>query len=220
MEGTFLGACATGDREAVVEYIHGGADTEQGLPDGTRGIHLAVIYQHPSIVKLLITAGAEVNARQESGLTALHFAAVGGWCGPITMLLDIGHANINAMDNSGMTALHHAAVGGRLKAIRLLVESGASSQIVECLGLTAFGCAVRNNKVLAVYELLMLGVNVDARDRNGRTPLHLAAELGFLEIAKILISWGADKQAVNPHGKTPREMVTGPLSWEMDRAFR
>lgn len=214
-EDSFLGACAANNMEDVVDYIRSGADIEQTLPDGTRAMHIAVIFHCPNIVNILINAGADPYTRQESGLTPLHFAAVVGYCDVINILLTRGLVNINARDHSGMTPLHHAAVCSRVEAMCLLVARGASREMQECLGLSPLGCAVRNQKLSAMAELIQLGSNVNSKDIHGRSLLHLAAELGFVQVAKLLVEAGADKHALNAEQKRPIEMIPDPLSWGM-----
>ena len=50
--------------------------------------------------------------------------------------------------------------------------------------------------------MLELGANVDPRRKNGKTPLHEAAENGFVDCVRILCAAGADHAAVDNAGKT------------------
>lgn len=210
IKNSFLRGCAAGDFELVKQYIRLGWDLEDSLPDGTRAVHISTIYQHTNILNLLIRNGVSVSERVKSGMSALHFAAVAGWCDGIRILLDSGKANINAIDNTGITPLHNAAVCSRGDAIRLLVWRGASMDMEERHGLCPLRLAVQNGQTLAVKHLLLMGVNLHAKDSKGRSSLHIAAELGFVEIARALITYGADKKALNSERKTPIETMRQP----------
>lgn len=56
-------------------------------------------------------------------------------------------------------------------------------------------------------ELLIRGAHIDARDEHGNTPLHLAARMGYPELAKDLLEWGADANTVNGDGQLPLEVA-------------
>ena len=58
-----------------------------------------------------------------------------------------------------------------------------------------------------VSEFLIRGANIDAKDQNGNTPLHLAALMGFAELTKELLEWGADPNMVNGNGQLPLELA-------------
>jgi len=54
---------------------------------------------------------------------------------------------------------------------------------------------------------IMAGANVNAQDENQNTPLHLAAEIGNMEISKLLIKFGANSKTLNKSGKTPAQVA-------------
>lgn len=56
-------------------------------------------------------------------------------------------------------------------------------------------------------ELLIRGAHIDARDEHGNTPLHLAARMGYPELSKELLEWGADASTVNGDGQLPLEVA-------------
>ena len=57
--------------------------------------------------------------------------------------------------------------------------------------------AARRNKINSVGTLIQNGANINARDRNGNTPLHFAAERNNLEVVNILLQNGANINASN-----------------------
>ena len=80
----------------------------------------------PDVVRLLVQAGADVNAGTGvTGATALHMAARQGFVEIAAALLDCG-ANINARDQKGDTPLQRALNCRRPQVARLLAEGGAS----------------------------------------------------------------------------------------------
>ena len=57
--------------------------------------------------------------------------------------------------------------------------------------------------------LIIRGIDMDARDRNGCTALHFAALSGSQECARLLLMAGADREIVNVLGRTPAEVTAG-----------
>ena len=76
---------------------------------------------------------------------------------------------------------------------------------IQCalLHLVAYG----NLGNVAGALLKVDGINVNAKGKDGRTPLHLAARNGRTEVVKILIANGADPLLKNKDGKTPRDLA-------------
>lgn len=95
-------------QETVQLLIDAGADVNL-LARGTRPLHEAVQgdWESPTSVSVLLSCGAEVDARDEQGQTALIIAAQHGSVECVRLLLEAG-ANLNLKDNRGKTALDHA----------------------------------------------------------------------------------------------------------------
>ncbi len=129
--------------------------------------------------------GAAVNAADERGFTALHWAVIGGHIGLVKLLLDRG-ADPNAAGPSRMTPLHWAATMGQADAIDALVRRGARVDARDAYGMTPLHEAATPAVVTALSER---GGALDAVDERGRTPLHVARNG---DVAQRLLELGSD----------------------------
>jgi len=87
-------------------------------------LHMSAENGHDRCVRAMLDSGADVDAVNSTGLTALHLAARNGHIGVMKMLLR-QDANIDATDESGWTALHHAANNDCEAIVRLSTNRGA-----------------------------------------------------------------------------------------------
>lgn len=84
----------------------------------------AAQHGHTEIVEFLIGKGAEINAKNEPGMTALMIAAYNGQTASVKALID-GGADTNAKDKDGHTALKDVAKRGHTDVVDLLKKIGA-----------------------------------------------------------------------------------------------
>ncbi|OTA68560.1 ankyrin, partial [Hypoxylon sp. EC38] len=153
----------------------------------------------------------DLLASQESGLdildargnTALLLATRKKRSAAMTSLLRYG-ALCNVADPDGRTALHYAAALGFNKALSLLLDKSfdGDPNAMDGKDSTPLHLAINDCYVDAetVGMLVKAGANMEARDKDGRTPLMLAAQLGREELVRSLLIEGADPQAQDGNG--------------------
>jgi ankyrin repeat protein len=141
----------------------------------------------------LIKDGADVNAAQGDGMTALHYAALNGDAELAQMLLFAG-ANVGAKTRiGGYTALHLAAQVGNANVMAPLVASGAQVAALTATGATPLMFAAHSGNVDAVRILVENGAEPNVKETaNGQTALMFAAASDRVDVVKLLIARGAD----------------------------
>lgn len=89
------------------------------------------------LVRMLLEHGADINAADSAGCTALHTAVTRpGGDAVLRLLLSVPALNIEARDRGGRSALHCAAAAGRSSRVTLLLDGGASVAVRDSRGLT------------------------------------------------------------------------------------
>ncbi|MGH7503346.1 MAG: ankyrin repeat domain-containing protein [Longimicrobiales bacterium] len=147
-------------------------------------------------VRRLLQQGADVNAAQGDGMTALHWAAQNGNPDMMRILLYAG-ASVQATTRlGGYTPLHVASMHGLDDVVLLLLENGSDTDVMTSTGVTALHFAAQAGRPQAIQVLLTHGADVNAKDKYaGRTPLMFATASNRLDAIETLIRAGADVAA-------------------------
>ena len=152
----------------------------------------------PSHIKLLVTASADVNARDSKGNTPIIKAAQ---CGHAVAVRELGllGANVDEANNDGWTALTYAASIGHNPTVNVLGSLG-----VKMCGDTSVIIAAKRGHTATVKALLSLKADPnifdDKGDNKGWTALMWACWHNFPTIVQELLLLGADVNAVQSPG--------------------
>lgn len=144
-------------------------------------------------VRALLQQGADVNASQPDGLTALHWAALNDNREILDVLLYAGATLKPLTRVGGYTPLHLAARSGHAEIVSALLEAGADPDAPTGTGVTALHFAAQANSADAVRALVEHGADVDAPDAfQARTPLVFAASRNATDAVSALLAAGVD----------------------------
>jgi len=154
--------------------------TSQTLPEleFERGIWTAAIENDEQKIKRLLDSGHDPNKRDNSGYTALHYAARGGYANILMILLSRG-ADPNLQTPSGKTvALHRAAYMGHLECVKTLLSYGCRPDLADSDGKSALHkCVEKGNYTCAKLILeecqMKRAELVNMLDNKGNTALDL-----------------------------------------------
>lgn len=172
----------------VSQYTHG----KYKFPNGTRPIHVAVLYGLESLtLELLRNDPRCLDLQTSDGRTPLHIAVENEHEGILDLLVQQG-ASLKATDESGRTPLHAAIESGSELAVAQLVTAGADVNVIQSDGGTPISVAVENRwDQLASFLSRIADPNILLPD--GRSLLHVAAQSGSLIWATTLLEFHEER---------------------------
>ena len=220
-----MNASAVGSDELVELLINAGARVNEVDNDGRtaifyacRGYDVCSFYinynsfygysfsESVEVVKFLIDNGADVNLKNNGGMTALMSAS--DVSHELIELLIKSGARVNEVDDNGKSALMYAIISSSdIEVVKFLIDNGANVNLKSNDGETALMNAyIRGNKEL-VELLINSGADVNLIDFNlkdnyGRTKLMEASKIGNKEAVELLINAGARVNEIDNDGNT------------------
>ena len=156
--------------------------------------------------RALVQKGADVNAPQGDGATALHWAVYRDSVEAVDMLMRAGAKS--AANREGMTPLAMAALYGDPRIVDRLLKGGADAKALGPNGESMVMFAARNGNPDVIRLLVEAGANVNAREPlRGTTALMWAVEQKHPEAVAALLKAGADPAARSGGAGLPRNYI-------------
>ena len=157
-------------------------------------------------VRNLAKSGADVNAVDENGDTAVVVASANGHKEAVAALIEFG-ANINQSDGKGETAIAAAIRAQNSEMVKTLYEKGADLNQAVKSGETPLMLASQLGLGDIAQFLTQAGVDLNAKGLNGKTAMYIAVAAGALQLAQTLIKAGADAEAADDDGKSALDLL-------------
>ncbi|XP_066140889.1 uncharacterized protein [Euwallacea fornicatus] len=195
--------CVAGKENVFNILTDYGAKIEVSDEEGFTPLHTAAHFGSLGIVEMLIKKGAAVDVKTADSITPLYLAASHGYHSIVELLLK-KNADPDISDINNDTPLHLSAHRGYRKIVDTLLDYSKKPDAMGAAGATPLHLAAEEGFTEIVTLLLTKGkVNVNAQDKDLRTPLHSASLPNRLETVKILIKFGADVNSRSSIGITP-----------------
>ncbi|MCE1247702.1 MAG: ankyrin repeat domain-containing protein [Firmicutes bacterium] len=156
-----------------------------GLPKRYTDIHHAIRAGDLQEVKQFLHDGADLSARDKSGLTPLHNAVTKDNNEIINLLLTKSVA-LDEQNSIGKTALHFAVFNGKSDAVRMLISAGADVNVQDNEGNTPLHIAVLLGLTRIVEQLIANNADVLIRDKSGKLASDIARSKGHSKLLETL----------------------------------
>jgi len=192
-------AASRGEIELIKEILNKGADINEKNKHGKTALMLAAGNGRVEATQLLLKRNAAIDTQEIDGMTALMMAASDGKTETVKLLVDSG-ANVNITNNYGATAMTNAAFFNHAESVKAILSSKQKVNVDtnENALLIAAGLGLAD-----IIQLLVdYGVDVNARGKNGRTPLMAAVEFNHVNAAKVLLKNKANSKAQDSEGES------------------
>ncbi|KAM9049500.1 unconventional myosin-XVI [Megaptera novaeangliae] len=190
------------DKEAL-RLLKEGADPHMPMSSGGSLLHLCARYDNVFIAEILIDRGANVNHQDEDFWTPMHIACA---CDnpDVVLLLVLAGANVLLQDVNGNIPLDYATEGTESSSILLtyLDENG-----VDLTSLRQMKLQRPMSMLTDVKHFLSCGGNVNEKNNDGVTLLHMACASGYKEVVCLLLEHGGDLNVADNQYWTPLHLA-------------
>jgi ankyrin repeat protein/beta-lactamase regulating signal transducer with metallopeptidase domain len=178
----------------VRTLLRGGALVEPLDTPFERPLSAAVIQKSPEVLRMLLDAGAQVDAADRSGQTPLHRLTLAEARDPaperVTMaeMLLAAKADVNKTDQAGSSPLHVAIANSLENLVRLYLQSGGNPNAPDQVGRTPLLLALtaHHPSYAVIKSLVDAGADANIKNTAGQSAMDLAASSNSQEIRSVL----------------------------------
>ncbi len=189
--------------------LSNGANVNATDTFGDSALHIASLTEaRISVLEYLVAKNADINERNKKGVTPLAQAVEKRIAEHIEFYARMG-ADIHAADINNITPLYRSLDAGLEMTKQLINKQNVSLR--DSMGNTPLHIAIaKNSSVDQVSFLLDMGIDVNARNRNGHSALYLAVQDNNRTIGEKLLSSGADVFSTDSENSSPLRLA---LTW-------
>lgn len=184
-----LVAAAVGGEEELRAALGLGEGRDARTPLRKSPLHMAVHFERPWAVRLLLDSGFTPDPLDYFAKSPLAWSMQGP--PEISMILIEKGADIHRRDNLQQAPLYYAVSYGKTSVVARLLALGASVNTPGQQGFSPLHMAAQTGQEELARMLIQKGADVNARDVHGKTPLAWARKYDKPALAEILVSAGA-----------------------------
>ncbi|HMP03533.1 MAG TPA: ankyrin repeat domain-containing protein [Gemmatales bacterium] len=174
-QSPLLDAVYKPDPGFVIDLAEAGASTKIRFDDRSTLLHPPAQKGYAKVVKALLRFGADVNARDCFGRSALQFAVDARSLETAQALLD-GGADPDSRNDEGITSLMIAAINQQAELLDLLLKAGADPNRKDKEGHVALMWAAMKGSVTILQRLVAGGADPKLKDKEKLTALDHARQ--------------------------------------------
>jgi len=150
----------------------------------------------------LLDLEADVNARDKTGRTALHYTVISNKKNSTSVICGWG-PDWTILDQEKLAAIHYAVKKEHEDVLKILLENKCFVEVPDGDNFTPLHWAAIQNFARGVELLLHYEANANAQDKFGNTPLFYACYNGYKVSAETLLAYHADPNIKNKEGQAP-----------------
>ena len=198
-------ACSNGSLDSV-QYIIGHSPSLLELPESVHGYTpflISIMYNQLKVVQYLIGKNCDLYASDNKGFKSAHLVARDGSLNILKYLVDNNYCDLNATNHQEHTPLHVAILANRFKIIEYILNKSMPSVTVNWLRKVKYSLD-------SPQDLHTTNLHINAQDKDGNTPLHLACQKEKRNIISLLAKSCHSSSyflIANRKGETPLHLV-------------